>query len=80
MWYAEKQVSDRHGGASERVRLGVGPWGSQERAKGECRKDLRAHPQNAHRVTYRIVRDDPRSTIDAESLPPYGSRMAWRIT
>lgn len=63
MWHAEKQLLGSEGSRSEWVRLGVGPWGSQERAKGECRKDLRGGTQNAHRVAYRIVRDAPAAPL-----------------
>lgn len=79
MWFAEVRRRGAAGEASGWDRIGLGPWRSQERAKGVCRDHLRAEPQNRHRTDYRLVRDNGAGTVECESLAPHGERMRWAM-
>lgn len=77
MWFAETRRHGQPGETSGWQRIGIGPWASQERAKGVCRDHLRAEPHNRHRADYRLVRDNGLCSVDAESRAPHGERMRW---
>lgn len=79
MWFAEACRMGESGKAEDWTRLPGGPWKHQELAKRACKIELEANRHNSHSLMFRIVRDDDRATIDAESRPPHTWRMKWTL-
>lgn len=69
-WFAEARS-----GEGEWQRLG-GPYGTQERAKQDCRR-FRAADGSGGDISFRTVLDDDRGTVWQEASPPHGWRLRW---
>lgn len=76
-WFAESRRMAVDGSAAESwARIG-GPYKTQERTKAECKKVVLAEPQNAARIEFRTVADNPSGTVYQECKPPHGHRLRW---
>lgn len=73
-WYAESRIESESGYVGPWYRIG-GPYKTQERAKTECAKKLKAASNK--RLWFRTVADDERGTVYQISAPPHAWRMRW---
>lgn len=73
-WYAESRRESVDGDVEAWQRIG-GPYKTQERAKAECSKELKA--AFSKRIWFRTVANDERSTVYQISVPPHAWRLRW---
>lgn len=73
-WYAESRRESASGDVESWQRIG-GPYRTQERAKAECAKELKAASNK--RLWFRTVADDERGTVYQMSVPPHAWRLRW---
>jgi len=79
-WFSEYQLTGEDGIKAEWVRIKAGPWPSEEKAKSACKKHLEANRSSSNQLAFRIVRDDPRGTVEYECHPPHAWRMRWHVS
>lgn len=73
-FYAESRRESASGDVESWQRIG-GPYKTQERAKAECAKELKAAGNK--RIWFRTVAADERGTIYQISVPPHAWRLRW---
>lgn len=73
-WHAESRRESIDGDVELWQRIG-GPYKTQERAKAECAKELKAAGNKL--LWFRTVADDERGTVYQISAPPHAWRLRW---